>query len=295
MKKFNLLLLAFVPFHLFCQDPLMISAGLQQPYVHNPASFGAFNKFSFNAAGSFQDQNVIIGYTTESTLNMEYGGVINTKNNTRIPFGIGLNGFYQNYYQRIAFNANIPFAYHLDFDDTKLSFGLAPGIHYLKMGQPWIGTGDPEIEKLFFDLSAGFMWSGENFYAGLSTTHFTGPEVPELPFSVIDRNIHAHGGYRFKIKEHSIYPVSSIAVSIRQRSRAQLMVYYMTPRDIFSVGLGYCTDRIYSGTVGIQLKGIRANYYLNYMPFFSGIYFFKHQVKLSYTLPFKDKSTGNSK
>ncbi len=188
----------------------IVSIGQQDPQFTN----WMFDRLSFNpaAAGAdcmhclsafYRDQWDGFDRDPKTALfnyNGDLGGTVK-------GLGLGLTFMKDNLGQErnTAFRVSAAYKHALG-DGAFISGGLSLGSYSKKLGKDWIpiDQGDPVIPdnertQGTFDLGFGVMYYKPGaYYAGISATHLTAPELSDLSIQVV-RHYYFMGGYNFNL------------------------------------------------------------------------------------------------
>lgn len=301
MKKVILLFSIVISAQAYSQqDPAFSGEGFT-PYYTNPASYGSWNRFSVQTVGRLQWVGVS-GAPRTLQLHVEGGGLGFRKKGVKeriFEFSAGINFMAE----EIGFQRNqslkIPLVVPVRIGETQLALGVAPGVSRLAFAPTWIPP-QTLLDSLLptatsgvvFDLDAGLFWYNENFFVGLSATHITRPGYGSINYSTAV-HYYLHGGYKFKIGEHYLFPTAQIRAAGGFGSWD--IFNYFQFKERFAVGLGYrASDAIMIGG-WIEFYHVRVGYHYDYTinplsTYSSG----SHEVRLSYIIGKNEKLPLNS-
>jgi type IX secretion system PorP/SprF family membrane protein len=147
--------------------------------------------------------------------------------------GVGLNIFNDKngLVDRTGFQGT--YAYHIEMDESELSFGLAASIFQFSINKSkmtLLESGDETIDNSDLamwipDLNFGMFYSAKNYYGGLSIEQLTQSSIQFGYSGYNEYRLYRHynlmGGYRYDInRDYSIEP--SFLMKISDQARAQL-------------------------------------------------------------------------
>lgn len=274
------------------QYPVFVSEGFTS-FWNNPASFGSWNKFSFNAVGSLQWVG-IESAPRSIMINAEHGVDFETQSDSwkNVRFGYGINVIVENVGFQNNFIFTVPLNYQIKIKESFLSIGIAPGFRKLSFDPSWVppspGFTIPP-SPASFNIDAGLFWFNEKAYAGISSTRINRPHSGSGGV----RHYYVQGGYRFKIGQHYIFPQVHIAANSASTSFWNIN-YFQFKEDIFSVGLGfsYGSEILFAATARYKFLKLAYNYDLVMNPlssYTSG----SHQLRLSFIIDKAGKNKEN--
>jgi hypothetical protein len=257
------------------------------PLVNNPASFGARNKLSAHVMG----QSYLDRHGSPQNLNINAEGSVSISNymNFHMPVFInfGLNSNFSSHYFIRNQEFNVPIAASFGIKNTKLAFGVAPGFRRLTYSIfesiPPSTQPVPPVSAAgtVFDLSSGVFWSGDQFYLGYSMNNM----IQYKNSNILGPMKHDFsGGYRFKVKQHYIYP--TLRFSYQDGfTRLVSMNYFQFREDLFSIAAGYALkDAIYVGA-SARLKKFKLSYMYDIIRSpLTNAHKGNHELKLSYLI-----------
>ena len=268
MKKFLILFLLLPFVSNSQQDPYFVTDGFGALW-NNPASFGAKNKFAINTLGRLQWVGLGSGPRL-IMVNSEFGVDFSEFqfNNVAGKIGIGANfiaaeagGFKEQIFQ-------VPLNYQFKIDETYLSLGISTGFRRIDFTDIiWVSPQSPEDPLIptqaqaVFQLDAGMYWYSDKFHVGISTTQFTSPRYDDINFQSA-RHYYLHGGYRFSLGEHFIFPQLQFKTDGTGLAFWN-MNYFQFKEDIFSVGAGFGTNQILTGA-SFRFKFVKLAYNYGY-------------------------------
>ena len=288
MKKFLIFFLLLPIVGNSQQDPYFVSEGFGALW-NNPASFGAKYKLAANTVGRLHWLG-IDGAPRSFMANAEanFDFQVSQQALIRGKLGGGIVFVAERIGGRDEIIFQVPINYHIPIKETYLSLGIAPGFRNTNLSN---GLPSPPINPntpvngagTIFKLDAGAYWYSNRFHLGLSSTQVTRPHKGNQGV----RHYYLHGGYRFKIGEHYLFPQVQFLANSSGLGFYNLN-YFQFKNDIFSVGLGVSAGRdiLFAATYRYKSFKIAYNFDLNTGPL-SSYTVGSHEFRLSYQLPNK--------
>lgn len=279
------------------QDPLF-SSDVFTPIYNNPASVGTWNVFSANMAYRNQWPEVSNSYQSFLATSEAEVCFSNTSGACNFKLGMGLSFMFEQFGGSKFSMFNVPINYGINFENSVLTIGVSPGLKSYLFGVDWIPPQTlqdsliPGSSRVIsFDMGVGVMWYGDNFFVGASITHLINPSSSLTNFSTA-RHYYAHGGYRFKAKNNYIFPIIKM-YAVDAFFTADILCFYQTKNEYFSVGAGYRLGAAYLISVAAKYKKIRLAYHFDLYrskidPLRTG-----HEFRLSYIFSKQDRTGIN--
>ncbi|MEY3397609.1 MAG: hypothetical protein RL220_203 [Bacteroidota bacterium] len=187
-----------------------------------------------------------------------YNGAL-TLGPEKTTIGIGASFIKDNLGQERNTAFRISGSYHIPMQNGALvTAGLSFGSYGKKLGNDWrpIDDGDPvipsnETNDGSFDLGFGLMYikPGE-YYAGISATHLTAPELDKMSIQVV-RHFYFMGGYNFTLGSGDVVRTNVLAKTPFSVSIFDVNANYLW-RNMLWGGLSFRPGDAISPMVGFQ-------------------------------------------
>ncbi len=199
MKKLVFFIVLLSISKAFAQQDPQYSVPYINQMVFNPASMGARHCIGVSMQGRFQYvgmQDAPIGWH----LGLDVPFYLGKKRLNSIGFGVVGYGDYVGY----SVNGGLRFAVNyrrVKLGPGDLSIGIDMGLAtrrfvnavWVTPGPPEPGLPDPNAAGETFDMGIGVFYSGDNFYAGISTTHLNGGRIEPVKYTFA-QNLYVNGG-----------------------------------------------------------------------------------------------------
>jgi len=174
------------------------------PYLHNPAFAGTKDYTVLTA--SYRNQWT--GFTDAPTTGT-LSGHFALKDN--MGLGLGLYSDKTGPTSRIGGVAS--YAFHIPFDNSKLSFGLSAMIFQYSLDKTKLTTDIPGdlavqgelVSQIVPEATFGMLFHGKKYFIGLSVPQLIQMQVdlgPDNDPNEMTRHLYASGGYRFNIADN---------------------------------------------------------------------------------------------
>jgi type IX secretion system PorP/SprF family membrane protein len=280
LRYITFILIAAVCFNLNAQQLPSYTQYLNNGFLINPAIAGNDGYTSFNTTYrkqwmGFENSPTTYSFSGQTRLLRRSYKIIsrNVRKNTVKPSTkgrVGLGGFALNDVNGLVSRTGISmtYAYHIFLYKSQISFGIAGQAFQYKIDESKLEFGsentDPikanglDLVTFIPDANAGFYWTGEKFFVGVSANQLFQGAVKigssDLGQLKLYRHYYIMGGYKFPLNDEFDLEPSVLFKTTDQlipQSDISLRVLYLND---YWAGISYRTSGSFS-----TLFGIRAN------------------------------------
>jgi len=190
--------------------------------------------------------------------------------------GVGINIFNDKNGLVDRTGVQLAYAYHIELDESELSFGLAGSLYQFSINKSKIKTledGDELIDNsdlsmLIPDLNFGVFYSAKNYYGGFSIEQLTQSSI-QFGFSSYEgyrlyRQYNLTGGYRYDInREYSIEPSFLMKISAQSRAQVDINTKVYIQNEYWA-GLSFRTGSAFVIMGGVSVDKYHFGYAFDY-------------------------------
>ncbi len=269
----------------YSQQTPVYSQYILNGFLMNPAVAGAEGYSAFNLTAreqwvGFQDgpATYALSFQTRLLRESHISRAKNVKRNSKSPFSgghVGLGGYIFNHRNGAVDRTGIriTYAYHLELNESQLSFGLSMVGYQYRIDKERISLEFPDDDALFNNLDqsvfipdadVGVYYTSRTIWAGFSVDQllesslkFGGDGYDMLTMS---RNYHLMGGYDFLVtNEYTITPSTHLKIAENGKVQADISgkFYY---KQMFWGGLTYRTGNTLVVGAGLSVDRLVFGY-----------------------------------
>jgi len=232
------------------------------PYLHNPAFAGTKDYTVLTA--SFRNQWT--GFT-DAPRTATLSGHFAFKDN----MGLGI-ALYSDQTGPVSRNGGMAsYAFHIPFDDSKISFGLSAMVFQYSLDKTLLTTDEPGdlaiqgeiVQRIVPEATFGMLYSGKDHYIGVSIPQLIQMKVdigPDNYLAKMTRHYYVSGGYKFGIAddvelEPSLMLKATTAAPVQIDINAKVIY-----KEMLWLGFSYRTGDAAVAMLGVEKGDISFGY-----------------------------------
>lgn len=217
----------------------------------------------------------------------------------RIRSGFGVHIVNDNLGPLTNLQGQVSYAYHLDINEAKMSFGIRAGMFAQSVNDKEYRANDPDDPLLLFgrqtqirpDLAVGAFYQAEKYFLGLSFSHLVKSQFDwgtDQLRSPLENHMYFTAGYDYEFT-YDITLTPSILVKSDLNTYQFELGVMGTYRDKFWGGLSFRQSEAAVAMLGYSLfkdNSLKIGYAFDYIVIAQEAkQFSSHEVMLNYTLP----------